>query len=107
MRAMSSNDQKTPFASALVQRTAATLPPGTLKLQIEHKGSEQHGLFMAIASMIELSQQPSQSTAGLPVAQQEEANREAAKRADDQSRKDKDAAKQNPSGSKTGIPGLG
>jgi hypothetical protein len=60
MRAMSSNDQKTPktpFASDLVKRTAATLPPGAMKLALEQPGTEQHTLFMAIASMIELSQQ--------------------------------------------------
>lgn len=57
MRSMAQPSDKIPFASTLVAKTAATLPPGPLKAQLEHTGSEQHGLFMAIASMIELSQQ--------------------------------------------------
>ena len=57
MRAMAQPSEKLPFASSLVARTAATLPPGPLKASIEHVGSKEHELFMAIASMIELSQQ--------------------------------------------------
>lgn len=54
---MAHPDQKIPFASTLVARTAATLPPGNLKNALEHTGSQEHALFHAIATMIELSQQ--------------------------------------------------
>lgn len=71
-------EKKISYPEQLVTRTAAVLPPGAQKAELEHKGSAGHSQAMLIATMIELALNPPGPMSDKAKAHQEKLAAEAA-----------------------------